>query len=220
MLPRTFSARGVDDPELLPVYPYRDDSLLYWEAIRQWVSEYLAVWYRTQADLDGDHELGAWFAELKAFDGGRVPGLSSEIGTLDYLIDVATLVVFTSSVQHAAVNFPQYDLMSYAPNMPLACYAPRPKRKTGATEADYLKMLPPLDQAEYQLALGYVLGSVHYTTLGDYGRGHFRNRRVDDPLKTFQRRLGEIKKTIERRNRKRRPYRFLLPSGIPQSINI
>lgn len=218
MLPLTFAARGVEDTETLPLYPYRDDSLLYWNAIRPWVEDYLRIWYRTPADLAGDFELTAWFDELRSHQGGRVRGLSSEIGTLEYLIDVATLVIFTSSVQHAAVNFPQYDLMSYAPNMPLACYAPRPTRKEGGTEADYLAMLPPLDQAELQLALGYILGSVHYTTLGDYGDR--LDERAEGPLKQFNRRLSEIKKVIRKRNRQRRPYEFLVPSGVPQSINI
>ena len=219
MLPLTFAARGVADTEILPVYPYRDDSLLYWHAIRPWVADYLRIWYRSDSDLAGDFELASWFVELKAHRGGRVRGLSSEIGTFDYLVDVATLIIFTSSVQHAAVNFPQYDLMSYCPNMPLACYAPRPTQKKGGTEADYLDILPPLDQAELQLALAYILGSVHYTTLGDYG-DHFANERVDAPLKQFNKRLAEIKKTIQDRNRARRPYKFLLPSGVPQSINI
>ncbi len=220
MLPLTFAARGVDNAETLPVYPYRDDSLLYWHAIRPWVTQYLRIWYRSDSDLAGDFELANWFAELKAHNGGRVHGLSGEIGTFEYLVDVATLIIFTSSVQHAAVNFPQYDLMSYAPNMPLACYAPRPTRKKGGTEADYLKMLPPLDQAELQLALGYILGSVHYTILGEYNDGHFTDPRVNAPLAEFNKQLAKIKKTIQQRNRVRRPYKFLLPSGIPQSINI
>ncbi len=220
MLPLTFEARGVADTEIFPIYPYRDDSMLYWGAIRKWVAEYLEIWYRTPEDLAGDFELAAWFAELKAHDGGRVVGLSSEIGTLEYLIDVTTLIIYTASVQHAAVNFPQYDIMSYAPNMPLACYAPRPTKKTGATEQDYLDILPPLDQAELQAGLGYILGSIHYTTLGDYDKDQFDNKAVDEPLETFNKRLDEIKKIIRRRNKERRPYDFLLPEGVPQSINI
>ena len=102
----------------------------------------------------------------------------------------------------------------------LACYAPRPTQKTGATEADYLNMLPPLDQAQAQMELGYLLGSIHYTTLGDYGRNYFDDTPVENPLAQFNKRLDELKDIIKQRNKKRRPYKFLLPSGIPQSINI
>jgi arachidonate 15-lipoxygenase len=118
------------------------------------------------------------------------------------------------------VNFPQFDLMSYVPNMPLAGYRPAPTSKAPATEADYLAMLPPLDMAELQLDLGYLLGSLHYTQLGQYPPDRFRDPRVEPLLKGFQKRLGEIDRTITERNRTRRTYSTLNASGIPQSINV
>ena len=83
-----------------------------------------------------------------------------------------------------------------------------------------MDMLPPLDMAELQVELGFLLGSVRYTQLGQYGSSHFRDPRVAAPLAAFQERLAEIARTIELRNTTRRPYSFLLPSGVPQSINI
>jgi arachidonate 15-lipoxygenase len=123
-------------------------------------------------------------------------------------------------VQHAAVNFPQYDVMSYAPRMPFAAYAPPPTSKTGATAADHLAMLPPLNIAEQQMEIGYLLGSVRYTTLGRYGPRAFRDPRVAEPLAAFQARLAEIGTTIAERNAERRPYTALAASGVPQSINV
>jgi arachidonate 15-lipoxygenase len=221
MLPRTFRARGVDDPELLPDYPYRDDALLFWDAIHRWVSSYLGFYYHSDADVQNDPELAAWFDELVAIDGGRVIGIgkSGATCTREYLADAATLVIFTASVQHAAVNFPQYDLMSYVPNMPLACYAPAPTCKD-ATHADYLDMLPPLNHANLQMGLGALLGTIRYTTLGEYGEGRFQDPRVAEPLRRFNEEIRSIGRKIEERNRHRRPYEFLVPSGIPQSINI
>jgi arachidonate 15-lipoxygenase len=118
------------------------------------------------------------------------------------------------------VNFPQYDLMSYVPSKPLAAYSPAPKSKLGGTTADYLNMLPPMDIAELQVELGYLLGSVHYTQLGQYGDHCFFDQRVTEPLKSFQRQISNIGPTIQQRNHHRRSYNFLLPSGVPQSINI
>ena len=221
LLTASLAARGVDDPTLLPNYPYRDDALLYWKAIRQWVADYLAIYYVHDADLQIDEELLAWFRELTADDGGRVIGLG--LGgalTRDYLIDVIAHIIFTSSVQHAAVNFPQYDLMTYVPYMPLACYRPAPKCKEGLTLADYIAMLPPSETALLQVNLGYLLGSIHYTTLGQYPMWHFGDRRVWAPLQTFEQELFRIGRTIKERNLHRRPYSFLQPAGIPQSINI
>lgn len=221
MLPDTFKARGVDDPDLLPNYPYRDDSLLFWEAIHRWVSSYLALYYQSDADVQADPELAAWFDELVSREGGRVAGIgkSGATCTLEYLADAATLIIYTSSVQHAAVNFPQYDLMSYVPNMPLACYAPAPTDRD-ATHADYLAMLPPMKHSHLQMELGYLLGTIRYTTLGQYGEDRFEDPNVAEPLRRFNEEIRAIGDRIEERNLERRPYQFLVPSGIPQSINI
>src|SRR5262249_10385122 len=116
-LPRVLKDRGLDDATLLPHYPYRDDALLYWNAIHQWVADYLALYYPTDADLQQDHELKSWLAELAAADGGRVVGLgfNGQAPDLATLTDTVALIIFTASAQHAAVNFPQCDLMSYVP---------------------------------------------------------------------------------------------------------
>ena len=81
---------------------------------------------------------------------------------MDYLIDAITLIIFTASAQHAAVNFPQGAMMSYAPAVPLAGYQPGSILQDKVTEQDYLNLLPPLEQAQDQLNLVYILGSIYY----------------------------------------------------------
>ena len=130
------------------------------------------------------------------------------------------MVIFSSSVQHAAVKFPQYDLMSYVPNVPGACYHPRPTTTGGATDKDYLNILPTLDTAETQTEFLYLLGSVDYTCLGKYPRRQFE-RKAKPFLKDFQNRIQTIDDTITLANRTRlMPYKFLIPKGVPRSINI
>lgn len=221
-IPKAFAARGVDDASCLPSYPYRDDSILYWNAIGRWVAAYVAVFYNSDSDVAEDFELQNWYRELKSSDGGRISGLGdgNALTSRAGLIEILTTIIYTCSAQHAAVNFPQYDLMSYVPNMPLAGYAPAPTTKQGATQADYLAMLPPLDMAELQLNVGFLLGGVHYTTLGEYGPLRFRDDRLEQPLAAFQKELSDIGQTIAQRNMQRRPYSYLVPAGIPQSINI
>lgn len=222
MLPDTFNARGVADREQLPYYPFRDDALLFWDAIRVWVADYLALYYQQDSDVAEDTELASWCQDLASAEGGRVFGLgdNGKINTFNQLADSLTLIIYTGSVQHAAVNFPQYDLMTYCPNLPLAAYQPAPTSTGGGTQQDYLNILPPMDQAEAQLNLLYVLGTVHYTTLGEYDSDQFSDERVKKPLQKFQKRLDEIKNEINERNRNRRPYDTLLPGSVPQSINI
>jgi arachidonate 15-lipoxygenase len=235
MLPKTLKARGVDEPSLLPDYPYRDDALLIWEAIHTWVNDYLSLYYQLDADVQADWELQAWFQELIADKGGQMSiqnGSFGEIGadgkpglyTKAYLIEAITLIIFTGSAQHAAVNFPQADFLTYAPNMPLAGYNPAPSAPGNSAE-DYFKLLPDLTQAEAQLNMTYVLGSVYYTKLGHYGedpgRDFFSDAAVKPHLVKFQQKLQEIELTIEARNATRPTYYdTLLPNKIPQSINI
>jgi arachidonate 15-lipoxygenase len=225
--PALFARRGVDDPALLPDYPYRDDALLLWQAIHRWVSAYLAIYYAGDEAVRGDAELQAWVAELGAPDGGGMKGIGQQgpqgapaVLTLDYLAQMVALIVFTASAQHAAVNSPQSSLMTYAPSIPLACYAPAPASGERRAEMSYLELLPPLDAAQTALNINHALGLVHYTTLGEYGRCHFRDRRVREPLLAFQQQLESIEEAIEERNRHRVPYSYLLPSRVTQSINI
>jgi arachidonate 15-lipoxygenase len=223
MLPMTFANRGVDDPNLLPSYPYRDDGLLIWNAIKQWVADYLNIYYQNSDDnVKNDTELQAWIAELLSPTGGRMTniGEEGEIKTIAYLEECITLIIFTASAQHAAVNFPQSTIMSYAPAIPFAGYTPAPTSALGATRQDYFNLLPPVSQAQGQLNLNFLLGSVYYTRLGDYTS--ILDMRVQQHLRNFQDNLKAIEVTIRGRNEQRTigSYPYLRPSQIPQSINI
>lgn len=224
MFPKRLSDRGVDDATALPNYPYRDDGLLIWNAIHDWVAAYLGLYYSSDTAVQSDAALQNWARELVAFEGGRLPGFGERedgsIATLNYLIDAVTMVIFTGSAQHAAVNFPQNPLMSFTPAMPTAAYLPPAAIGSSSTEKDWFNLLPPLDQARAQLNLLYLLGSVYFTRLGVYEEGHFTDPRVAAPLGQFQQKLQDAEATIIQRNNTRRPYEFLRPSLIPQSINI
>jgi arachidonate 15-lipoxygenase len=222
MLPKTLAARGVDDINLLPIYPYRDDGLLIWNAIKQWVSDYLSIYYQNDDNnIKTDTELQAWIAELLSANGGRMTniGEDGEIKTFAYLVECVTLIIFTASAQHAAVNFPQSTIMSYAPAIPFAGYAPAPTSELGASKEDYFKLLPPVSEAQGQLNLNFLLGSVFYTRLGEYTS--ILDMRVQQRLRNFQDNLKAIEVTIRGRNERRfASYPYLRPSQIPQSINI
>jgi arachidonate 15-lipoxygenase len=222
ILSKQFKQRGVDDPNVLPVYPYRDDALLVWDAIHQWVLGYLNLYYPTDEDVKKDVALQAWVAEARSYDGGRISdfGENGAIETREYLADAITLIIFTASAQHAAVNFPQEGLMGYGAAVPLAGYAPASILTKEVSEEDYLKLLAPLDQAQRQYNLLALLSSVYYNKLGDYSQEHFTDPQVQPLLQEFQSNLKEVEATINQRNLKRPTYNYLLPSKIPQSINI
>ena len=227
-IPHTdFKRRGVDNTETFPDYPYRDDALLVWQAIESWIIDYVDIYYRE------DSELHAWRKEI--ITQGKVKGLP-ELDTKTELVQLLTQVIFIASAQHAAVNFPQQPIMSFAPVMTGASWQPFPGRDV--TQADWINSMPSQNLALEQLNLLFLLGSVYYRPLGDYRESNFpyhewfqdpRVTEVGGPLDRFRLQLKDVEATINQRNAeldsknpalRKQAYEFLLPSKIPSSVNI
>lgn len=220
-LPNDLVRRGVGVTSALKNYPYRDDALLIWTAIETWVRDYVNAYYESDDEVADDSELAAWTAEIIDPACGRIQGFApnDRISTRQVLLETLTMIIFTASAQHAAVNFPQRRAAA-VPYQPLAGYAPAPTR-LGLTEKEAVEFLPPLDRAIKQTHTLTLLGDTYYTQLGDYARGTFDDKRIVPSLWKFQDRLRRIESEINRRNRNRRTnYSYLKPSQIPQSINI
>jgi arachidonate 15-lipoxygenase len=226
ILKTEIQSRGLLNSDVLPQYPYRDDALLIWDAIHQWVSSYVEIHYQNQDDILQDGELQAWAKAMVARDGGRIKGFGEDdqglLSTASYLSTALTQIIFNGSAQHAAVNFTQWHDMAFAPNYPLSAYRDGPLPEE--SQDDLMQQLPPLDMALYQLEWGYLLGTSRYTQLGEYHQGlfhkDFKKPKILEALSRFQEQLKDIEKTIDARNEKRKPYTVLKPSLIPQSINI
>jgi arachidonate 15-lipoxygenase len=220
--PRRLRARGVDGDSALGDFPWRDDGLLVFEALRAWVEAYIGLYYRDDADVLGDVELQAWLTEMVAPDGGGLQGLGQggAFRTRGYLVDTLTQAIFSGSALHAAMNFPVKDEMAFVPNSPFAAYGEAPDRVSGWTEADYLAVLPPMDQAQRQMDVAWLLGAARYGELGDYPADHFEDPRVAPLLSALRVSLAAVEATIDARNTTRPPYIHLKPSRIPPSINI
>ena len=223
MFPNTIKRRGVDDPKLL--YPYRDDAQQIWQAISEWVSSYLDLYYKNDQDIVNDSELALWADELRV--AGHVIGFGDTdegtVTTLAYLKEAVTMIIFTSSAQHAAVNFTQHDFAGYPPNMPAAGYTAAPSKKDQSTQA-WLDLLTPVNMSAKQVELVFLLSGVYYTKLGQYKANYFDSA-ITPLLKQFSTNLETIEKNINLRNQQTdfaamMPYSYLLPSHIPQSINI
>lgn len=225
MPPNDLKSRNVDSATRLPNYPYRDDVMLVWKAIRDWAENYTRTYYHDHTDLAGDDELRAWVDAL-ARD-GRIAGFR-EITSIDQLIDVVAMVIFTASAQHAAVNFPQRPMMTFAPALSGALWADVPSDPASGTEDAWLRLLPPISLAQEQLNTLWLLGSVHYRPLGEYRtndfpyRSWFKDKRITrGALPAFNDALRSVDREINHRNHDRAvPYPFLQPSLIPTSTNI
>ena len=218
--PRTLEKRGVSNSQQLPIYPYRDDGQLIWDAIHQWVGEYLRLHYSSDQSVVADRQLQNWAGELLAkghcYIGENADG---RIASLDYLVEAISTVIFAASAQHAAVNFPQSGLMTYAPAFPLGCYSPAPT--SSAQQQNFMGSLPPLERASLQIEVLYLLGSVYYTNLLDYPGSSFVEPQLKRAFEKFKVNLDDIEaKILEADAQRLVSYRFLQPSKIPLSINI
>jgi len=157
----------------------------------------------------------------------RIPEFPSsqtgEILDLPQLIEIATQVIFTCGPQHAAVNFSQFDYVGYVPNAPFALYG-RPDL-SGSWEETLKTLLPNSDQEIDQMGLTFALSGIRWRTLGDPDLIQFKDSGDLKVLHEFRNELNKIEAEINDRNRQRLTdsgieYPYLLPSRIPNSINI
>lgn len=231
---RMFGLRGLDS---LPDFPFRDDTLLLWRAIKNYVAAYLRLYYASDADVQQDTELQAWVNELvspkhaafRGMDGLRQTGNPAqpvEIDHLDYLIEIIAYFIYLAGPQHSSVNNAQFPLMSFAPCVMGTVYHPAPSQSTQLeTEEDCLRWYPPMDVVLYTFSFEYLLSNVQYDRLGEYGgtpsMPYFKDSRAHEVLADFQQELAQIEAEIRLRNRKRpMPYLLQLPSAIANSTSI
>jgi arachidonate 15-lipoxygenase len=213
-----FTRRGVLDREALPHYPPRDDGLPLWDAEKQLVRDYVALWYRTDADVAGDAELQAFVREVGT--DGRLPRLVEGVTprTPEDVTTLVTRILYRATAYHATINDSSYDWVGLAPNMPTAAFGPLPPKGTGA---DALRSMLPAPELAYEaIDATYNVAALHVNHLGDYPRDAFGDPRVDPLIASFRERLATIEAETEQRNTARPvPYLYLLPSRMTRSIN-
>lgn len=230
-LPQDLEHRGVAH---LPGYYYRDDAILIWDAIRDYVDALLALRYPTREALVNDKELQGWKWELVNPDCGRIAGLlppekddqiSGLLTELSDLTAILTNVIFTATAQHSAVNFGQYEYAGWVPNMPFALYQPFTDVSSDRPPTvDLVTRLPDRVQTIKQMILVKALSlpTPHSSPSLLTMKNPFKEADVKAVFQNFQSvRLQQIEAQIKARNASvQDPYSRLLPSQIAQSIAI
>ena len=222
----------MDDSESLPYFPQRDDGLLYWELIGDYVRDYLEVFYGTpgsaqaNAAVESDYELQAWAAELSqdACGQGNLAGFPACFTSFEQLHQALQRIIFTLGPHHASLNFAQLQYGGYIPNMPALLSLP--PSQGNFDERDLLNTMPPMTQANLQNEMTYKAAYWMGYFLGyeDFFCGGGKNNQARHVVKNYQGRLKEIKGIIEARNLKRREdgnlaYDLLLPANVPNSVS-
>lgn len=233
---RLFSGRGVNS-DSLPIFPFRDDTLLLWKAIKNFVSGYLKAYYHDDKTVIEDAELQGWINEMVSPIYAGIKGMDKlkkienpkqpyKLDSLDYLIQIVSQIIYIAGPQHASVNYAQYPLMTYTPSVAGTIYNPMPTRsQVIESEAKMIEWYPPLDVSLYSVSFEYLLSGVQFDTFGHYNSDprlpYFNDPLVSEIVLDFQEELAQIEAIIRKRNKERpMPYLFQVPSMIPNSISI
>ncbi|KAI9119859.1 hypothetical protein K1719_009248 [Acacia pycnantha] len=258
-LPKDLIKRGmaIEDSEspyglrlVIEDYPFAVDGLEIWVAINTWVHDYVHCYYDSNEDVQQDSELQAWWTETVELGHGDLKDQPwwFKMQTRAELIEACTIIIWTSSALHAAVNFGQYPYGGYIVNRPTLSRRLLPEEGTPEyeelkknPEKAFLKTITPKLQTLIDLSVIEIL-SRHASDEVYLGTRDNPNWTSDvkplEAFKKFGKKMEEIeKKLIERNNTEtlrnrigpvNMHYTLLYPTseegltcrGIPNSISI
>lgn len=193
-----------------------------YDAIYNYVTKYVNLYYDSSQKIESDVEIQNFGQELVKgkSEGGcgleGVPLKDEKFSTPDQLI-----LIFTSSVVHAAANFSQYDAYGFPPNYPLKLKGAPPKNKNQMREEDIIKCLADKSSILDTMVITTILSERTTNALGDFEVTYTYDPAAVDFVEEFKKELQDIKTNIQQRNEKlERGYDYLLPTEIPNSISI
>ncbi|KAL7889002.1 hypothetical protein AOLI_G00039760 [Acnodon oligacanthus] len=220
-IPDDIKQRGL---EKIPNYYYRDDGLELWNIIFKFVSGFVSHYYSDQ-EVQADKELQAWLTEIRenSLLEHSEAGFPKSFCTVKELAKFVTMVIFTVSGQHAAVNNSQFDFGAFMPNFPSSLRCPPPRQKGKNTRDSLLETLPDISTTVNAMAAVYLLSR---ESSDRYPLGHYPEELFSEevPLKLitqFKKDLQDLEKKIDSRNEKLDlPYTYLNPRNVENSVSI
>ncbi|KAL4593113.1 hydroperoxide isomerase ALOXE3-like, partial [Arapaima gigas] len=102
-MPENIAARGL---ESVPNFYYRDDGLRLWDIINRFVRGIVCYYYASDLEVQKDSELQSWIKEIfiHGFLERSSTGIPQTFTKIEEVVKFVTMVIFTCSPQHAAVN--------------------------------------------------------------------------------------------------------------------
>ncbi|XP_019956753.1 polyunsaturated fatty acid lipoxygenase ALOX15B-like [Paralichthys olivaceus] len=219
-IPEDIDDRGVKD---IPNYYYKDDGLKLWDIIFKFVKKVLSYYYKTDQMVVKDRELQAWIRDIfeYGFLSQEQTGIPQKFSTVTELIKFVTMVIFTCSCQHSAVNSGQYDYGAWMPNTPITLQRPPPKK--GASEDIMMQTLPDISTTVKGLSTLWLLSkeSSDFVPVGQYPEQYFTEDFPCRQIKSFQHNLHMLSDEINYRNADLDvPYTYLDPARFENSVAI
>ncbi|MBX2798915.1 MAG: SRPBCC family protein [Myxococcales bacterium] len=207
---------GVDD------YLYRDDGYRIWNALGRYVQGVVERTWASDEAVASDEVIRAWCQELTDPDRGDVPGFPATIHSRQLLVQTLQTLIWCVSAAHSAVNFSQFDYLSYVPNRPDSLFAPMPPGQDEIDEDVLRNALPSPVISHFQISFAWLLTAPSEHTLLDVTAMAGRYPEVHAAfLSEMQQISGDIQARNEALQRDgKAPYPYLDPAQVAASIAI
>ncbi|XP_077380665.1 arachidonate 12-lipoxygenase, 12R-type-like [Festucalex cinctus] len=221
-IPDDIADRDLQD---IPNFYYRDDGLKLWSIMFKFVQGVIQYYYKSDDEVQRDSELQTWIGDIFQYGFLSQPqsGIPQNFTTVPELTKFVTMVMYTSSCQHAAVNGGQYDYGGWMPNNPATMQRPPPTKKGTTSEATMLETLPPINVTVETMAILWLLSrkSSDFVPLGHYPEDHYTEATPRQLQKDFKAELDMLSIEINNRNEGLEiPYTYLNPEYIENSVSI
>ncbi|KAK9540457.1 hypothetical protein VZT92_002907 [Zoarces viviparus] len=218
-----FAASGGEG--CIPNFYYRDDGIKLWDIIRRFVKGVLSFYDKNDTEVQKDSALQKWISDIfeHEFLSQTGTGIPQSFTTVAEMVKFVTMVIFTCSGQHSAVNTGQFDYGGWMPNTPTTLEIPPPTEKGTTNEATMLQAFPNMGIAANGMAAMWLLSRPSYDSvpLGQYPEQHFSEETPCDLIMDFQGELQILSENITNRNKNLEvPYTYLDPKVVENSVSL
>uniref|UniRef100_A0A3P8UV61 Arachidonate 15-lipoxygenase B-like n=1 Tax=Cynoglossus semilaevis TaxID=244447 RepID=A0A3P8UV61_CYNSE len=221
-VPDSIAERGMGK---IPNYYYRDDALRLWDITLKFVDGVVKYYYKSDSDVKKDSELQNWIGDIfeHGFLSNEASGIPRQFTKVVDLVKFVTMVIFTGSFQHAAVNSGQYDFGAWMPNTPISLQYPPPTTKGKTSEDTLVATLPDRNTTALGISTVWLLSrqSSDVVKVGQYPEDHFVEKVPRKLMAQFKGELDIVNKIMEVRNRNLKlKYEYLQPELVENSVAI
>uniref|UniRef100_A0A665TPT2 Zgc:152891 n=2 Tax=Echeneis naucrates TaxID=173247 RepID=A0A665TPT2_ECHNA len=219
-VPDDLSDRGVLG---LPHSHYAHDALRLWDALHRFVVSWVDLYYSSDLEVQQDSELQLWITDINTHGFTHSSGFPQVFQTRAEVSQFVTMIIYSCSALHAAVNFSQLDFALWMPNCPPYMLRPPLQVKGSVTEDDIVSCLPDIN-ATCRVLMALTLLSQpanNFIPLCHYNNAVFREDAHRRLVEEVQAELRTISEEISERNQQMElPYPYLNPDCIENSVAI